>query len=91
MTDAPDKIWVHYEVETDDATWSEYSDTDGFADFKHYGEYIRADIFQARITELEAVLKLITHRAEMSIGYNDDFFNFGWIVKKARAALKAKP
>ena len=56
MTDAPDKIWVHYEVETDDATWSEYPDTDGVADFKHYGEYIRADISQARIEELEEAI-----------------------------------
>jgi hypothetical protein len=46
---------------------------------------------QARVAELEAELKIITDRAEMSVGYNDDFFNFGWIVKQARAALKAKP
>jgi hypothetical protein len=91
MTDAPEKIWVHYEAETDDATWSEYPDTDGVADFNHYGEYTRTDIAQARIAELEAELKIITDRAEMSVGYNDDFFNFGWIVKQARAALKAKP
>jgi hypothetical protein len=91
MTDAPEKIWVHYEAETDDATWSEYPYNDGFAGFENYGEYTRTDISQARIAELETVLKLITDRAEISIGYNDDFFNFKWIVKKARAALKSKP
>jgi hypothetical protein len=41
----------------------------------------------ARVKELEEVLEVITNRATMSIGYNDDFFNFGWIVKKAREAL----
>jgi hypothetical protein len=45
---------------------------------------------QRRIVELELALKLITDRAEMSVGYNDDFFNFGWIVKQAREALKDK-
>ena len=54
MTDAPEKIWVHYEVETDDATWSEYPDTDGVADFKHYGEYTRTDIAKLAVEILSA-------------------------------------
>tara|TARA_R110000782_G_scaffold3228_2_gene11928 strand:- start:23402 stop:23695 length:294 start_codon:yes stop_codon:yes gene_type:complete len=57
MIDAPEKIWVHYEAETDDATWSEYPYTDGFAGFESYGEYTRTDISQARIVELEEVLE----------------------------------
>jgi hypothetical protein len=62
------------------------------ASMQHIGQrYTQLLEAQARIAELEALLKLITDRAEMSIGYNDDFFNFEWIVKKARAALKAKP
>ena len=47
MTEAPDKIWVHYERKTDDAVWSEYPYNDGVEDFTHYGEYTRSDIAQA--------------------------------------------
>jgi hypothetical protein len=53
MNDAPEKIWVHYEKETDDAVWSEYPYTDGLDGFTHYGEYTRSDIAQARIADLE--------------------------------------
>jgi hypothetical protein len=50
MTDAPETIWVYYEPETDDATWSEYPDADGITqEFEHYGEYIRKDIAKDQI------------------------------------------
>ena len=52
MSGAPEKVWVHYEPETDDAIWSEYPDMDGLDgldEFNHYGEYTRSDIAQARI------------------------------------------
>ena len=52
MTDAPEKVWVHYEPETDDAIWAEYPDMDGLDEFNHYGEYTRSDIAQARIDNL---------------------------------------
>jgi hypothetical protein len=52
MSNNPERIWVHYEHETDDAQWSEYNYLDGLEDYKHYGEYIRAD----RIEGLEAKL-----------------------------------
>jgi hypothetical protein len=104
MTDAPERIWAAYPTSgnrvdqtiygygiepfgPNDETWID----DDFDDPCMVAEYTRTDISQARIAELEALLKLITDRAEMSIGYNDDFFNFEWIVKKARAALKPKP
>jgi hypothetical protein len=57
MTEAPDKIWVHYERETDDAVWSEYPYNDGVEDFTHYGEYTRSDIaeeLQAEVERLKA-------------------------------------
>jgi hypothetical protein len=54
MTDAPETIWVYYEPETDDATWSEYPDADGITqEFEHYGEYIRKNISDAHIEHLE--------------------------------------
>jgi hypothetical protein len=63
MDDAPDKIWVHYERETDDAVWSEYPYNDGVEDFTHYGEYTRSDIaddLQAEVARLRKTLVLIT-------------------------------
>jgi hypothetical protein len=88
MTDAPESIWVHYEAETDDATWSEYPSTDGVGDFKHYGEYTRTDIFQARIAELRHAL--------FELLYVQDGLPMTGIeatrrADQARAALKAKP
>ena len=56
MTDGPEKIWAHYENETDDAQWVDSPDTDGVEDFEHYGEYTRTDVANARIEELEAAL-----------------------------------
>tara|TARA_R110001632_G_scaffold210220_2_gene335189 strand:+ start:167 stop:457 length:291 start_codon:yes stop_codon:yes gene_type:complete len=96
MTDAPEKIWVHYEVETDDATWSEYPDTDGVADFKHYGEYTRADIAQARTADLEATLQWYAlHVADCrKLGRDGDIAR-GKLDRdggtKAREAMKATP
>jgi 5-methylthioribose kinase len=46
---------------------------------------------RARIAELEEALEVITARAEMATVCDNDSFNFGWMVKLARAALKAKP
>jgi hypothetical protein len=56
-----------------------------------HGEWVMYEDAAARIAELEAALNLITNRAEFSIGFNNDFFNFKWMVKSARAALKANP
>jgi hypothetical protein len=59
MTEAPEKIWVHYERETDDAVWSEYPYNDGVEDFTHYGEYTRSDIAaQAALTLADKMLEL---------------------------------
>lgn len=44
MTDAPEKIWVHYEPGTDDAMWSEYNVDEGLDEYTHYGEYTRSDL-----------------------------------------------
>jgi len=73
MTDAPEKIWVHYEGETDDAVWTDDPCHDAVEDFLHFGEYIRSDIAQARIAELEAALAAKT-LAELPahMGMNDN-------------------
>lgn len=52
-TDAPERIFVHYETETDDAKWSEWDYTDAFTGFSHYGEYIRADLAKPTVKPLE--------------------------------------
>ena len=65
-------------------------------------EYTRADLCAERVQALEAenarlreVLQEITNRAEFAAKYHDDKFNFGWMIRKARAALStnvgAKP
>jgi hypothetical protein len=97
MTDAPESIWVHYEAETDDATWSEYPSTDGVGDFKHYGEYTRSDIFQERIAQLEAalqcVLRYVNTSGEAAQKAANEIQDTPAIdaVVFARAALKPKP
>jgi hypothetical protein len=88
MTDAPETIWVHYEAETDDATWSEYPYNDGFAGFENYGEYTRADVAQARIAQLEAALSA-TDKALRVYGAKPDFYRAA--SHQAQEALKAKP
>jgi hypothetical protein len=60
MDEAPDKIWVHYERETDDAVWSEYPHNDGVEDFTHYGEYTRSDIAEAEVARLNKQLDWYT-------------------------------
>ena len=90
MNDAPATIWVHYEAETDDATWSEYPDTDGVADFNHYGEYTRTDIAQARIAELEAALGEFARFASPNGLGASVLFGQSKLLA-ARKALKAKP
>jgi hypothetical protein len=90
MTDAPETIWAWNFIASkqNEFMTGGWNDKIELETSGKETEYTRTDISQARIAELEALLKLITDRAEMSIGYNDDFFNFKWIVKKARAALK---
>ena len=57
MTDGPEKIWVHYEAETDDAMWSEYPDTDGLDEFTNFGEYTRTDIVTAMLDVMTRRIK----------------------------------
>jgi len=83
MPDAPEKIWAHYEVETDDAQWSEDSSHDAFEDFLHFGEYTRSDIAQARIDELESALEQIAG-ADIKKARNRTN------IRIARAALEKK-
>jgi hypothetical protein len=94
MTDAPEKIWVHYEAETDDATWSEYPDTDGVADFNHYGEYTRTDIAQARIAQLKLALTRQGDNMAFVLNHMDVknwYDKFTTELAEDRTALKAKP
>ena len=54
-------------------------------------EYVRADLCtptDERVKALVEVLQEITNRAEFAAKYHDDKFNFGWMIRKARAALR---
>jgi ethanolamine utilization protein EutP (predicted NTPase) len=94
MTNAPEKIWVHYEAETDDATWSEYPEYEAFEDSSHYGEYTRTDIADARIAELEAALTRQGDNMAFVLNHMDTrkwYDSFAWELAEDRTALKAKP
>ena len=73
MSDAPEKVWVHYEPDTDDAIWSEYPDMDGLDEFNHYGEYTRSDIAQARIDKLEKVPEPVRIQRVHDLDRNGEF------------------
>tara|TARA_R110000782_G_scaffold7051_4_gene23822 strand:- start:1264 stop:1569 length:306 start_codon:yes stop_codon:yes gene_type:complete len=94
MTEAPEKIWVHYERETDDAVWLEYSYNDGVENFTHYGEYTRSDIadtLRAEVARLKAALRTMVYEATHLPQEEDDVshwckFTFD-ALQAARAAL----
>jgi hypothetical protein len=81
MNDAPEKIWVHYEKETDDAVWSEYPYTDGLDGFTHYGEYTRSDLAQ-HLTVLpnEQFDNFLAAWEDTSTNFNLS----GWIERRKR-------
>ena len=47
----------------------------------------RAKTLEAELAQAEEVLKEITDRAEFATRYDDDKFNFGWMIRKSRAFL----
>tara|TARA_R110000764_G_C10955774_1_gene377683 strand:+ start:803 stop:1153 length:351 start_codon:yes stop_codon:yes gene_type:complete len=71
---APKRIWAHYAVESDDAVWSECNVYDGFEEFTHYGEYVRADLYttqQATIDALTAKVEGVLVVAEACLHEHD--------------------
>jgi hypothetical protein len=89
MTNAPEKIWVHF---------SDFDEHDVCTSYpvENAGEYTRTDISQARIAELEAALQgMIDFYVEIdSAGGapgDADISAMEPSVVVARAALKAKP
>jgi hypothetical protein len=88
MTDAPNKIWATGNKTT--GSWNHTPLSLRIAPVQT--EYVRADISQARIAELEtALLLMVSHEVNYM-----DINNLGdpeeqHRIKQARAALKAKP
>jgi hypothetical protein len=93
MTNAPEKIWVHF---------SDFDEHDVCTSYpvENAGEYTRTDISQARIAELEAALARAVQIAEnyatiYSEGKPDDWEdradNMMWGIVRDIAVLKAKP
>jgi predicted Zn-dependent protease len=88
MTNAPEKIWVHF---------SDFDEHDVCTSYpvENAGEYTRTDISQARIAELEArveqVIKQRNH-ARKTIGSQKRRLESEIaVLEKVVTALKAKP
>jgi hypothetical protein len=89
MTDAPETIWAKCKWDS----WLHYGDWDA-SPLVGGTKYIRVDIAQARIAELEAALTrqgdnmaFILNHMEVKNWYN----KFTTELAEDRAALKAKP
>ena len=80
MTDAPERVYMDPDIKFPECE-------------KQYGYdvgYVRADLYEALAAErdrLVALVKTMTARAEVASRYQDDRFNFGWMIKEAHATL----
>jgi hypothetical protein len=88
---APDRIWATGNGET--GSWNAVEGRmKAHMPEDWQIEYVCADLCDPlqddRVKALVEAVKEITNRAEFATRYDDDKYNFGWMIRKVRAALR---
>ena len=104
MTDqdltSPERIWIEAAPQFPEKIppFPSWNDDEADPSMNQTVEYVRADLctptdervkaLETENAQLREALEEITNRAEFAAKYQDDKFNFGWMIRKSRAALR---